>query len=96
MESFENLKKQKEEIVAREIADMELGIINRLFLELSQFATAKTRREIELERQLASARADEREQCAIVADELFHSYSHRAGLYEYDENISAAIRSRAD
>ena len=36
---------------------MELETINRLYLELSQFTTAKTAREIELEDLLISARA---------------------------------------
>lgn len=35
----------------------ELETINKLFLELSQFATAKTKREIELEELLRSAHA---------------------------------------
>lgn len=38
---------------------MELETINRLYLELSQFATAKTKRELELEELLRSA-------CAIA------------------------------
>ncbi len=36
---------------------MELEIINKLFLELSQVATARTARELELEDLLTSARA---------------------------------------
>lgn len=36
---------------------MELETVNRLYLELSQFSTAKTTREIELEDLLMSARA---------------------------------------
>lgn len=36
---------------------MELETINKLFLELSQFATAKTKRELQLEDLLRSARA---------------------------------------
>jgi len=36
---------------------MELETINKLYLELSQFATAKTKRELELEDVLTSARA---------------------------------------
>lgn len=36
---------------------MELETINKLFLELSQFATAKTARELELEDLLVSAHA---------------------------------------
>ena len=36
---------------------MELETVNRLYLELSQFATAKTARELELEDLLVSARA---------------------------------------
>lgn len=36
--------------------NMELETINKLFLELSQFATAKTKRELELEDLLTSAR----------------------------------------
>lgn len=36
---------------------MELETINKLFLELSQFATAKTNRELQLEDLLISARA---------------------------------------
>jgi hypothetical protein len=36
---------------------MELETVNRLYLELSQFATAKTARELELEDLLISARA---------------------------------------
>ena len=36
---------------------MELETINKLYLELSQVATAKTQREIELEDLLCSARA---------------------------------------
>lgn len=35
---------------------MELETVNKLFLELSQFATAKTARELELEELLRSAR----------------------------------------
>ncbi len=35
----------------------DLETINKLYLELSQFATAKTARELELEALLASARA---------------------------------------
>jgi hypothetical protein len=34
---------------------MELETVNRLYLELSQFATAKTKRELELEELLRSA-----------------------------------------
>lgn len=37
--------------------EMELEAINNLFLELSQFATAKTKRELELEDLLRSAHA---------------------------------------
>ena len=36
---------------------MELETINRLYLELSQFATAKTAREIALEKQVAELQA---------------------------------------
>lgn len=36
---------------------MELEIINKLYLELSQVATAKTKRELELEDLLTSVRA---------------------------------------
>jgi hypothetical protein len=36
---------------------MELETVNKLFLELSQIATAKTKRELELEDILTSARA---------------------------------------
>ena len=36
---------------------MELETVNRLYLELSQFATAKTQRELDLEDVLTSARA---------------------------------------
>lgn len=36
---------------------MELETINKLYLELSQIATAKTKRELELEELLISARA---------------------------------------
>lgn len=36
---------------------MELETVNRLYLELSQFTTAKTAREVELEDLLISARA---------------------------------------
>ena len=36
---------------------MELETINKLYLELSQVATAKTKREIEMEELLRSARA---------------------------------------
>lgn len=35
---------------------MELEIVNKLYLELSQFATARTARELELEELLRSAR----------------------------------------
>ena len=45
----------EDDIIQSEVMDLE--IINRLYLELSQVATAKTRRELELEDLLASARA---------------------------------------
>lgn len=40
---------------------MELETINRLYLELSQFATAKTAREIALEKQIAELQATAQE-----------------------------------
>lgn len=41
--------------------ELELEAINKLFLELSQFATAKTKREADLESLLGAARAWARE-----------------------------------
>ena len=46
---------------------MELEIINKLYLELSQIATAKTAKELDLERRIALLREqldDEEDDCA--------------------------------
>lgn len=74
---------------------MQLEIINRLFLELSQIATAKTSREIELEEQINAVRKEEREACAKIADDLYHGDNSALALVEYDGDVSSAIRSRS-
>lgn len=59
---------------------MELGTINKLFLELSQVATAKTARELELERQLDASQSV-RKRVAVLEDLLTsaHAIAQRGG-----------------
>lgn len=59
---------------------MELEIINKLFLELSQVATAKTAREIELEDLCISARAIAERKGEDVAWERFSERLRKAGI----------------
>lgn len=59
---------------------MELEAINRLYLELSQFATAKTAREIELEDLLTSARCICQRKGADTAWERFDARLAAAGI----------------
>ncbi len=53
---------------------MELDVVNKLYLELSQVATAKTQREIDLERTLAT----EREICAAIQVSLANLATYAA------------------
>lgn len=59
---------------------MERETINKLYLELSQVATAKTARELELEDLLVSARAIAERQGADTAWERFSARLQRAGI----------------
>ena len=70
---------------------MQLEAINKLFLELSQFATAKTARELELEKQLADAITEERKRCAKIADDLYQAHNRELHLFEYNEDVGTAI-----
>jgi len=56
MTDKEQIEKLKREIVFLK-RPKDLEIINKLFLELSQFATAKTQRELELEHTIAKFNA---------------------------------------
>lgn len=59
---------------------MDLEIINKLYLELSQFATAKTKREMELEDLLVSARAIAERRGEDTAWERFSERVAQAGI----------------
>lgn len=59
---------------------MNLEIINKLFLELSQFATAKTKRELELEELLTSARSIAQRKGEGTAWERFSNRLAQAGI----------------
>jgi hypothetical protein len=59
---------------------VELETINKLYLELSQIATAKTAREIELESLLASAKAIAERKGAETAWERFSDRLANAGI----------------
>lgn len=59
---------------------MNLETVNKLYLELSQFATAKTKRELELEDLLASAREIARRQGKDTAWERFDNRLASAGI----------------
>jgi hypothetical protein len=69
-----------EEIITRLGEQMELNTINKLYLELSQVATAKTKREIELEELLQSARAIAQRRGADTAWERFDESVAKAGV----------------
>lgn len=59
---------------------MQLETVNKLYLELSQVATAKTERELELEDLLTSARAIAQRQGADTAWERFDARLQQAGI----------------
>ena len=59
---------------------MELEIINKLYLELSQVATAKTGRELELEDLLTSARAIAQRGGEATAWDRFDAAVAKAGV----------------
>lgn len=59
---------------------MQLETINKLYLELSQVATAKTARELELEDLLISARCIAQRQGADTAWARFDSRLAKAGI----------------
>jgi hypothetical protein len=59
---------------------MELETINKLYLELSQVATAKTAREIELENLLRSAHAIAKRKGEDVAWDRFAESIQRMGI----------------
>jgi hypothetical protein len=59
---------------------MELETVNKLYLELSQIATAKTARELELEDLLTSARAIAERKGEDVAWERFSERLQKAGI----------------
>ena len=59
---------------------MELETVNKLYLELSQVATAKTARELELEDLLTSARAIAERKGDDVAWERFSERLRKAGI----------------
>jgi len=59
---------------------MELETLNKLYLELSQVATAKTARELELEDLLISARAIAERKGEYVAWERFSERLQNAGI----------------
>lgn len=59
---------------------MELETVNRLYLELSQFSTAKTARELELEDLLISARAIAEREGAETAWARFSKRLADAGI----------------
>lgn len=84
----------------------ELETVNRLYLELSQFVTAKTAREIELEQQLAELREVTRELANDVeayADVDRHgrfAYPHIMAKWESDmepvNRARALLQERSD
>lgn len=59
---------------------MELETVNKLYLELSQIATAKTARELELEDLLISARAIAERKGEGTAWERFSERLRQAGI----------------
>lgn len=59
---------------------MELEIINKLYLELSQVATAKTARELALEELLRSAHAIAKRRGEETAWERFAASIQKAGI----------------
>lgn len=59
---------------------MELETVNKLYLELSQIATAKTARELELEDLLTSARAIAQRAGADTAWERFDARLAEVGI----------------
>ena len=78
---------------------MELETINKLFLELSQFTTAKTKRELELEEIIKNQVLPEKVQRIIEAAK-FCNYCPEAGGYvdgrsveDCYEELSAALNN---
>lgn len=74
---------------------MELETVNKLFLELSQVATAKTKRELELEDLLSSARAIAQRSGAETAWERFDQRVASFGISAITPKIFKVLPSDA-
>lgn len=75
---------------------MSLETINKLYLELSQFATAKTAREIDLEIQLKHGNKNYGE-CKLILAELVSAlentnWSSWQTTARFDEQLQSAIK----
>jgi hypothetical protein len=75
---------------------MELEIVNKLYLELSQIATAKTARELELEDLLRSAHAIAVRKGADTAWDQFASSIRGMGIGAVTARIYKVLPSDAD
>lgn len=75
---------------------MELSTINKLFLELSQFATAKTKREMELEDLLTSARAIAERRGQDTAWERFSERLAVAGIGSVTAKVFKVLPSDSE
>jgi hypothetical protein len=75
---------------------MNLETVNKLFLELSQFVTAKTARELELEDLLSSAREIARRQGEGTAWERFDNRLAEAGISAVTAKTFRVLPSDSD
>jgi hypothetical protein len=75
---------------------MELETVNELYLELSQFVTAKTAREIELEDVLTSARAIAQRQGAETAWERFDERIAKLGIGSVTPRVFKVLPSDSE
>ena len=74
---------------------MELETVNKLYLELSQIATAKTARELQLEDLLTSARAIEQRGGAETAWDRFDAAVATAGVGAITAKVFKVLPSDA-
>lgn len=75
---------------------MELETVNRLYLELSQIATAKTARELELEDLLSSARAIAKREGAETAWARFDERLAGAGISAITAKVFKVLPSDSE
>lgn len=75
---------------------MELETVNRLYLELSQVATAKTARELELEDLLVSARAIAQREGADTAWKRFDNRLAASGIGSVTPRVFKVLPSDSE